>query len=105
MKLRDGNVVERVFEATFDFVDRRAITRRVMTLGTFGITIHVIEWSLRFAETSPRPGTEIAAILLAINTPLGALMGYMFGQYVQSTPAVVAPPPAPPTAVSVQVTQ
>lgn len=83
MKCRDGNAVERWFEAIFDFIDRRAITKRVMTIGTFAVVVHVIIWSMWFAQNSPRSGSEIGVILAAIMVPLNALMGYMFGQYVQ----------------------
>ncbi len=83
MKCRDGNAVERWFEAVFDFIDRRAIMKRVMTLGTFVVVIEVIMWSMWFAQTSPRSGVEISVILAAIMVPLNGLMGYMFGQYVQ----------------------
>lgn len=98
MKCRHGNVVERWFEAIFDFIDRRYITRRVMSLGTFAVVIKVILWSLDFAQTSPRSGTDIAAILAAIMLPLNGLMGYMFAQYTRTTSV-----PTPASAASVTV--
>jgi len=70
--------------AVFDFIDNRYITRRIMTLGTFYVVVRVIDWSLGYAQTSTRSGTDIAAILAAIMVPLNGLMGYMFAQYVRT---------------------
>jgi len=105
MRYREGNAVERWFEAVFDFIDRRYITRRVMALGTFVVVVHVIIWSMWFAQNSPRSGTDIAAILAAIMVPLNALMGYMFGQYAQAGAASKTAPPAatPPGSANVTV--
>lgn len=83
--------MERWFEALFDFLDRRYITRRVMALGTFAIVVKVILWSLDYATVSPRTGAEIGLILAAITVPLNGLMGYMFGQYVKPAASDVAP--------------
>jgi len=103
VRYREGNAVERWFEAVFDFIDRRYITRRVMALGTFAIVIKAILWSFDFAQTSPRSGTDIAAILAAIMVPLNALMGYMFGQYAQAAIVNKVPPAAPPGSANVTV--
>jgi hypothetical protein len=104
MKYREGNATERTFEAVFDFIDRRYITKRVMMLGTFALVIHVVEWMLRYAETSQRSGTEISAIFGAIGLPLSGLMGYMFAQYSQNTPPILSAPPAPAGGPGVNVT-
>lgn len=105
MIARNGNAVERWFEAIFDFIDRRYITKRVMMLGTFALVIHVVEWMLRYAETSQRSGAEISAIFGAIGLPLSGLMGYMFAQYSQNTPPILSAPAPVSGPVNVTVTQ
>lgn len=93
MKWRQGSATENWFEAFFDFLDRRFITRRIMTIGTFVIVGKVIFWSLDYAQSSARNGTDIALILAAITVPLNGLMGYMFGQYVKPTTPATDPAP------------
>lgn len=73
--------------AFWDFVDSRAIVRRVMTLGTFALTVHVIVWAVWFATTSPRTGAEIAVIIGAVMVPVNVLQGYMFARYSQARPS------------------
>jgi hypothetical protein len=65
----------------WNFVDSRAIVRRVMTLGTFVMTVWVIRWAMDFASTSPRTGSDVALILGAIMVPLNALQGFLFAHY------------------------
>lgn len=67
--------------AIWDWIDRRQIIRRAMTLGTFWLTVDTMRWFLVFAETSPRTGTDIAAIIAAIGVPLAGLQGWMFQRY------------------------
>lgn len=70
--------------AFWDFIDRRAIVRRIMTLGTFYLVVENLHWSYVFATTSPRNGMEVAAILGAVGTPLSLLMGFLFNSYKDS---------------------
>ncbi len=70
--------------AFWDWIDKRAIVRRVMTLGTFYLVIENLHWSYVFAVTSPRSGAEVAMILGAIGAPLSAMMGFMFNSYKDS---------------------
>lgn len=65
----------------WNWVDSRAVVRRVMTLGTFGMTIWVIQWSMVFAMTSTRSGADVAMIIAAIVVPLNTLQGFMFSSY------------------------
>src|SRR5512139_4320892 len=65
----------------WDFVDSRAVVRRIMTLGTFAMTVWVIQWAMVFASGSPRPGSDVALILGAIMVPLNALQGFLFAHY------------------------
>lgn len=65
----------------WDLVDNRLLIRRIMTLGTFAMTMWVIWWAMEFASTSPRPGSDVAMIIGAIMVPVNALQGYLFGAY------------------------
>lgn len=67
--------------AFWDWVDKRAIVRRVMTIGTFCMTMWVIWWAMGFASTSPRTGGEVAMIIGAIMVPVNTLQGYLFSSY------------------------
>ena len=68
----------------WDFIDKRAIVRRVMTLGTFALVLKYTFWALHYAETSDRDGNEVAMILGAIGAPLSAMMSFMFNSYKDS---------------------
>lgn len=69
------------------FIDQHMIIRRLMTLGTFAMTMWVIWWAMEFASTSPRSGSDVAMIIGAIGAPLNALMGYLFAVYNQGRAA------------------
>lgn len=62
-------------------IDEHMLIRRVMTLGTFFMTIWVIWWAMEFASSSPRTGSDVALIIGAIMVPLNTLMGYLFAAY------------------------
>ena len=68
----------------WDWIDRRHIVRRTMTLGTFYLVTHYTFWAFHYAETSDRDGNEVAMILAAIGGPLSGLMGYLFAAYRDS---------------------
>ncbi len=65
----------------WDFIDNRAIVRRIMTLGTFAMTLWVIWWAMDFAMNSTRSGQDVALIIGAILVPVNSLQGYIFGAY------------------------
>ena len=71
----------------WDWIDSRIVIRRVMTLGTFAMTMWVIWWSMKFAMESPRSGSDVAMILGAIMVPLNSLMGFLFSSYNQGRAA------------------
>jgi len=41
-------------------------------------------WAMGFAETSPRPGTDVALIIGAIAVPISAVTGFAFSNYAAS---------------------
>lgn len=67
--------------AVLNFVDERAIVRRIAFFWVLWITGTVIRWSMDFAQTSTRPGMEVAAILAAVWTPMTALQAAVFAFY------------------------
>ena len=68
-------------------IDERMLIRRLMTLGTFAMTMWVIWWAMEFASTSPRNGSDVAMIIGAIMVPVNALQGYLFGAYAKGREA------------------
>ena len=81
--------------AIMDFIDQRAVVRRVAFFVVLAITISTILWSREFASTSPRPGMEVAAILAAIWGPLTALQGAIFTFYNTGRTAATSQSPTP----------
>lgn len=67
--------------AFMDFVDSRAIVRRIAFFVMLGITIKTSLWTIEFAWYSSRPGMEIAAIIAAVWTPLSGLQAAVFAFY------------------------
>lgn len=65
----------------WDWVDTRVVVRRILTLGTFAMTVWVIQWAMIFAYFTTRTGAEVAMIIGAVMVPLTALQGYLFSAY------------------------
>lgn len=79
-----SNLIVRLGVNFWDWVDKRSIVRRLMTLGTFGVVVQTILWSQHFVETTTKSDAGVAAMLAAVTMPITALMGYMFSTYQQS---------------------
>lgn len=71
----------------WDWIENRQLIRRIMTLGTFVMTMWVIWWAMGFASSSPRTGGDVAMIIGAIMVPVNALQGYLFGAYASGRAA------------------
>ena len=67
--------------AFWDWVDNRVVVRRILTLGTFVMTVWAIQWAMVFAYHMPRSGAEVAMIISAVMVPLATLQGYLFSAY------------------------
>lgn len=67
-----------------DFVDGRTVIRRAALLIVIWLTVRSFFWAAHFAEVSPRPGTDIAAIIAAVTIPLSALQSFVFKWYSES---------------------
>ena len=65
----------------WDWIDKRSIDKHVVSLGIMVGTIITTSWGMRFAETSTRPGLEVAAIIAAVLAPYMALQGAAIGFY------------------------
>lgn len=80
----EANVLVRLGAAFWDWVDERAVIRRVMTLGTFAVVVQTTLWAQRFVETTTKSDAGVALMLGAVTAPITALMGFMFSTYQQS---------------------
>lgn len=70
-----------------ELVDQHRIMRRGAFIWVLAITGKVITWTLVFADTSARPGMEVAAIIGAVWAPLAVLQGAIFKFYDDSRSA------------------
>ena len=68
----------------WDWVDNRAVVRRIVLGVTVWATIDVsvfVAWD--FALHSPYDGLGTAAVIAAITAPLAALQGFAFASYTK----------------------
>lgn len=65
----------------WDFIDGRAIIRRLMLFSTMYMTWHAYLWAAHFAENTARTGMEVPGIIAAVTTPIITLMGYVLKVY------------------------
>lgn len=68
----------------WDWVDGRAVVRRLVLAVTVWATIDVtvfVAWD--FAAHSPYDGVGTAAVIAAITAPLAALQGFAFASYTK----------------------
>ena len=70
----------------WDFIDSRQVVRRVIVLGTWVVTLHLIvtliQWAI--APATERSGADIAMILGAAMTPITILQGFVTSFYFNS---------------------
>lgn len=64
-------------------VNNHSIVRRIVIFVTLYMTWIAFYWAAEFAETSDKPGLEIAAIIAAVIAPVTALQGFVFKVYTQ----------------------
>jgi hypothetical protein len=77
--------MEKLLIDFWDWVDNRMVIRRIMTIGTFLMTMWAIKWSMEYAFASTRPGTDIAMVIGAVMVPVNSLLGYMFSVYTSGS--------------------
>jgi hypothetical protein len=73
--------IRRFVGEILDFIDKRYIIHRFMSLVGLYLTVHSYLWAIHFAESTARPGVEIAAIIAAITAPISLLQANMFKTY------------------------
>ena len=67
-----------------DFIDERAVVRRLVLLFTLYMTWLGTTGAFAFAIVSKFDGMSTAAIIIAILAPLAALQGFAFNSYTNS---------------------
>lgn len=58
--------------------------RRGYVVAATVLTWQVSLWAMRFAESSDKPGLEIAAVVTAVSAVPGAVVAFAFNQYLAS---------------------
>lgn len=72
------------FAAFWDFIDRRGVIRRAVLGAAIWMTWRVSAWAMWFAESSERPGIDVAAIIAAVSAPITLFAGSAFKGYLDS---------------------
>lgn len=73
--------IKAALKAFLDFLDNRAVFRRVAFMVSVWMTWAAFEWAKDFAINTTRDGLQIAAIIGAVTAPISALCGYTFKVY------------------------
>lgn len=66
-----------------DFIDSRAVIRRVVLGVTVWLTYEITVAAWNFAAHSPFDGVGTAAVIAAVTAPFAALQGFAFHTYTQ----------------------
>lgn len=65
----------------WDWIDSRAIVRRLVLVFTLWMTYYGVHKAWLFASASPFDGVGTAAVIAAILAPIAALQGFAFANY------------------------
>jgi glycine cleavage system protein P-like pyridoxal-binding family len=68
----------------WDWIDDRDIDKHTVSVAVFYGTVKITAWSMVYAETSSRPGLEVAAILAAVGAPYMALQAAALSFYFRA---------------------
>ena len=69
-----------------DFIDTRAVIRRIVLGVTLWMTWESYTWAATFAESAVahgKTGMDYAALIAAVTLPISALQGYVFKVYAE----------------------
>jgi len=66
-----------------DFIDNRAVVRRMVLFFTLWMTYEITVSAWSFAGTSTFDGIGTAAVIAAVTAPFAALQGFVFHSYSQ----------------------
>jgi hypothetical protein len=72
------------FSQFWDFIDKRDIDKHVVSLSILVATVHVMRWAMKYAEVTPMPGIEIAAVIAAVLAPYMAMQAAALKFYFDS---------------------
>lgn len=62
-------------KAFLDFLDNRAVIRRIVLFVTLWMTWRSFAWAAQFADHTTRTGMDSAAMIAAVTAPVSALLG------------------------------
>lgn len=66
----------------WDWVDSRAVVRRIVLFITLWMTWRAFVWATEFTYAHPTvAGSEVALIIAAVTAPITVLQGYIFKVY------------------------
>ena len=69
----------------FVVIDKTGLVRRGYLAATFVMTYQTMQWAMRYADVNAaRPGTEVAVVIAAVSTVVGAVQAFAFKQYLDS---------------------
>ncbi len=71
----------------WDWVDDRAVVRRVVLFITVYMSYASFMWAARFAETTDKTGAEVGLIIAAVTGPVAALQGFVLKVYSEARSA------------------
>ena len=77
--------------AFWDWVDSRAVVRRIVLFTTLGLTVQVVFWAERFAElavTAGKTGYDVPAIVAAVGVPVSWLVREVSLNYNNARPSI-----------------
>jgi len=78
------NQIVSALEAFQDWIDTRAVIRRVVLFFTLFMTYYGVAMAWKFASASPFDGIGTAAVIAAVLAPIAALQGAAFQNYTGS---------------------
>ena len=69
---------------TWDWIDNRDIDKHALSVAILAGTLFVTRWAMHYAESSARPGLEVAAIIAAVLAPYMALQAAAIAWYFKA---------------------
>jgi len=76
--------VQTAVSAFHDWLDNRAVIRRLVLLFTLYMTWYGVHTAWLFAKVSTFDGLGTAAVIAAVLAPVAALQGFAFNSYTKS---------------------
>lgn len=73
-------IIEKLTEF-WDFIDSRAIVRRIVLSSTVWMTWLSFEWAMQFATETTKSGAEVGLIIAAVTGPVSLLQGFVLKVY------------------------